>query len=134
LLLQDLSLSELEDEDEVFPLLEDETFLLLLDLLRELEDFAELLLDSSRSSLRELEELVAIFLLLLESSQSSQMDEDESSSRGATLLSSSPQATRKNAKINAWIKRINLICPLKIRLNIIDHLVYCFSTITQRTE
>ena len=73
-------MSELEDEDEVFPLLEEETFLLLLDLLRELEDFAELLLDSSRSSLRELEVFSLleeeIFLLLLESSQSSQMDED----------------------------------------------------------
>jgi hypothetical protein len=97
-LLLDLSLSGFEDEDEAFPLLEDETFLLLLDLLRELEDFAELLLDSSRSSLRELEELVAIFLLLLESSQSSQMDEDESSSRGATLLSSSPQAENAKAR------------------------------------
>jgi len=102
LLLQDLSLSELEDEDEVFPLLEEETFLLLLDLLRELEDFAELLLDSSRLSLRELEVFSLLeeetFLLLLESSQSSQMDEEESSSRGATLLESSPQAENAKAR------------------------------------
>ena len=47
---------------------------------------------------------------------------------------SSPQATRNNAKINAFVKCIDLIFPLKNRLNIIDHSVYCFSTITQRTE
>jgi hypothetical protein len=97
-LLLDLSLRELE-ELEAFPLLEDEVFLEDDDFFFALEDdFAELLLDSSRSSLRELEELVAIFLLLLESSQSSQMDEDESSSRGATLLESSPQAVNAKAR------------------------------------
>ena len=101
-LLQDLSLSGFEDEDEVFPLLEDETFLLLLDLLRELEDFAELLLDSSRLSLRELEELVAI-----PDELDCTTDEDCAASEeldssiallsppsGPELLASSPQATR----------------------------------------
>ena len=37
---------------------------------------------------------------------------------------SSPQATRNNAKINAFVKCIDLISPLKNRLNIIDHSAY----------
>ena len=102
--------------------------------------------DDDLTVLEEVEDLA--FLLLLDPSWLSPLwmtifDDDEdltvveellkSSGAGDEPLSS-PQATRNNAKINAFVKCIDLIFPLKNRLNIIDHSVYCFSTITQRTE
>jgi hypothetical protein len=72
------------------------------------EDFAELL-DTLVSLLLDcgvtLDEDFAE--LLLASSQSSQMDEDESSSRGAKLLSSSPQALPSNAATTTILPRTN---------------------------
>ena len=93
--------------------------------------------DEDLTFLEEVEDLA--FLLLLESSRLSPLwmtvvEELLKSSGAGDEPLSSPQATRNNAKINAFVKCIDLISPLKNRLNIIDHSVYCFSTITQRTE
>jgi len=57
-------------------------------------DFAELLLDPFDSA-------DAPLRVTLEEEDSSSMLLDDSSSRGAKLLSSSPHATKKNAKASA---------------------------------
>lgn len=88
----------------------------------ELLDFAELLdrfstgaEDDERTELLDfaLDEEFDFTELLLASSQSSQTLDDDSSSRGAKLLSSSPQPARKNAKASAkmQIKEKRFIIP-----------------------
>jgi hypothetical protein len=75
------------------PELLDFTEELLLESVDEL-DFAELLLDPFDSA-------DAPLRVTLEEEDSSSMLLDDSSSRGAKLLSSSPHATKKNAKASA---------------------------------